>query len=104
MAYKKGESGNPKGKPKGTISEKTEFWNQVKEWFINDGAAKYMQEMEMLKGQAYIMAYNNGLEYFKPKLARTVDKEGEDIIPATLTIEVVHSGPKISESEKEVDV
>mgnify|MGYP001606220477 CR=1 FL=1 len=71
MPFEKGKSGNPKGKPPGTKSEKTEFWNQVKDWFMEEGAAKYMEEMGKLKGASYINAYNNGLEFFKPKLART---------------------------------
>lgn len=82
------EKGN-KGKPKGAISEKTKFWNEVKDWFMEEGAAKYMQEMQNLKGPAYINAYNNGLEFFKPKLSRTQMQHEGEITHKTVGVEFV---------------
>lgn len=64
------KAGNP-GKPKGAVSEKTKFWNELKDWMIEGGADKFKEEMGKLQGKDFIHAYNNALEYFKPKLART---------------------------------
>ena len=62
--------GNP-GKPKGAISKKTILWNQLGEWFISDGASKFIHEMKNLEGKEFISAYSLMLEYFKPKLSRS---------------------------------
>lgn len=69
--FKKGESGNPAGKPKGTISEKTKFWNQLKEFMIEDGAQKFKKELMTLKGKEFTNAYTATLEFFQPKLVRS---------------------------------
>ena len=62
--------GNP-GKPMGALSKKTILWNQLGEWFISDGALKFIQEMKKLEGKEFINAYSQMLEYFKPKLSRS---------------------------------
>jgi hypothetical protein len=69
--FKKGESGNPAGKPKGAISEKTRFWNELKEFMTNDGAQRYMDELQKLSGKDYINSFSQLLEYFQPKLVRS---------------------------------
>ena len=70
------KKGNP-GKPKGALSEKTKFWNQLKDYMTNDGADKFKDELQKLSGKDYINAFTNTLEYFKPKLQRT-ELTGED--------------------------
>lgn len=71
MPFKKGQSGNPKGMPKGTKNKKTLQWEIFNEYILNGGLEKYQQEMDKLKGKEYITAFQNGLEYHKPKQART---------------------------------
>ncbi len=57
----------------------------------NEGAEKWKRELMNLKGQAFVISYNNALEFFQPKLSRAqveantnlvhtfkVDFEGED--------------------------
>ena len=68
--FKKGVSGNPAGKPKGTIDKRTRGWELLKETITTGLTDKFMQEMEKLEGTAYINAYLNVMEYFKPKLSR----------------------------------
>lgn len=81
MPFKKGESGNPQGKPEGTVSEKTKLWNDLKEWMIEGGAEKFKVEMNKLEGKEFIQAYTNILEFFKPKLARTdLTTKGEKMV------------------------
>jgi hypothetical protein len=67
---KQGEVRNPKGKPKGTLSTKTKGWELLKETITTGLTDKFMEEMEKLEGTAYINAYLNVMEYFKPKLSR----------------------------------
>lgn len=67
-----------KGKPKGAVSDKTKFWNELKGWMTTEGAEKLKEEMGKLKGQQFVYAYGNLLEYFQPKLSRAeVKHEGE---------------------------
>lgn len=77
MAFKKGKSGNPEGRPKGSISEKTKVWNEIGQWFANEGLEAYLNNlMELMtssdtKDKAEAMKrYEALLEYFKPKLSR----------------------------------
>lgn len=69
--FKKGESGNPKGKPKGAVSAKTKGWELLKETITTGLTDKFLEEMEGLQGTAYINAYLNVLEFFRPRLSRT---------------------------------
>lgn len=64
------QKGNP-GKQKGAVSEKTKFWNGMKDFMINEGAEKFQKELMKLKGPQFVYAYSNALEYFQPKLNRT---------------------------------
>jgi tripartite-type tricarboxylate transporter receptor subunit TctC len=38
MPFEKGQSGNPKGKPKGAVSQKVEMWNQLGDYVVTQGA------------------------------------------------------------------
>ena len=78
MPFKKGESGNPEGRKKGSISEKTRIWNEIGEWFANEGLEAYQNNlMELMtsdetKDKAEAMKrYEALLEYFRPKLSRS---------------------------------
>ena len=35
--FKKGQSGNPEGRPKGAKGEKGRIWDEVGDWFANEG-------------------------------------------------------------------
>ena len=72
--FEKGVSGNPKGKPKGAVSLKTQGWELLKESITSGLTDKFMQEMSKLDGQQYINAYLNVLEFFRPRLSRTESK------------------------------
>lgn len=69
--FKKGVSGNPNGKPKGTLDTKTKGWELLKETITTELTDKFMKEMQQLEGTAYINAYLNVLEFFRPRLSRT---------------------------------
>lgn len=76
--FKKGQSGNPTGRPNGAVSEKTKFWNEMKGFMINEGAQKFQEELMKLKGNQFVFAYANALEYFQPKLSRTTVEGNPD--------------------------
>ena len=57
MTFKKGQSGNPKGKPKGTKSEKIKLWEQLKVYICDDGAEKFKAELMKLDGKDFIDKY-----------------------------------------------
>jgi hypothetical protein len=78
MAYKKGESGNPQGKPKGAVGKKTAIWNEIGEWFATDGIEAYKANLiELMSSEdtdtrlKAMDKFNALIEFFKPKLART---------------------------------
>ena len=83
MAFKKGQSGNLKGKPKGIKSEKTLILETFCEDIIEGGIGRFNEAMETLAEKnptKYIDAYLALLEYVKPKLARqdvNLDAKGE---------------------------
>lgn len=70
MPKKLFEKGNP-GKQKGTVSAKTIFWNEMKDFMVNEGAQKFKEELMKLKGSQFVNSYSAALEYFQPKLSRT---------------------------------
>jgi hypothetical protein len=88
----------------GSPNKKTEQWEQFSQYCLEGGLAKFEKELNTLKGKQFVDCFISILEFHKPKLARSVDKEGEDIQPEKLTIEIIHSGPKLATSEKEADV
>ena len=84
---KKGQVLNPNGRPKGSLSAKTQGWELLKETITTGLTDKFMREMESLEGTAYINAYLNVMEYFKPKLSRSeVISQNENIETITVTL------------------
>ena len=87
MPFKPGKSGNPDGRPVGTVSLKTQQWEQMAEFVLSDALPAYKANlMEQLtspdagernEGMRHL---ENVLEYFKPKLARTevTGKDGQE--------------------------
>ena len=87
------EKGNKlAGSRKGSPNKKTEQWDVFSKYCLEGGLVKFQTEMNTLKGKQYVDAYLTLLEFHKPKLARSVNKEGEDVesLPKNITIEIVH--------------
>jgi hypothetical protein len=100
--FEKGKSGNPAGKPKGAVSEKTKFWKDLKEFMVNEGAEKYQQELMKLEGKEFINAFALLLEYFEPKLTRAELKHDlRDVEGLSLTINKTVSKDLNSKKGKE---
>lgn len=85
MPFEKGISGNPNGRPVGAVSDKVKMWNELGEWFVQEGAAKCMRIMNEMEDEEYIKHYTALLEYFKPKQAR-VTHAGDSRAPVIITV------------------
>jgi hypothetical protein len=77
MAFEKGKSGNPNGRPQGAKSEKTLQWEQLGESITGQQAEQFNDFLNKLWGsrndEDKMIAselYLKTLEYFKPKQAR----------------------------------
>ena len=78
MTFIKGASGNPNGRPIGAKGKKTEMWNEMKDFMMENGMKAYKNKLqEMLESDNPIIfmeamkRFEALLEYFAPKLART---------------------------------
>ena len=85
MPFPKGTSGNPSGRPQGAVSDKVRMWNELGEWFVQEGAAKCLRIMNDMEDEEYIKHYTALLEYFKPKQAR-VTHAGDDKAPVIIQV------------------
>jgi hypothetical protein len=74
------------GRQKGSKSEKTILWQEMGEWIVNHGTDRYLTFLKELDGENYMKRFEAMLEYFKPKLARSVDKDGNDAPPLSITV------------------
>lgn len=76
MAFKKGQSGNPSGRKKGSKNmatmEKRGLINYLKE----EGADRFLQELNTLEGKEYCKIYKDVIEIAFPKQAR-IENTGE---------------------------
>jgi len=78
MAFKKGQSGNPKGRPEGAISEKKKMWEALGSFVVNEGSERAMKVLQSMDDEEFLHYYITMLEYFKPKQARqTLVGEGD---------------------------
>lgn len=65
-----------------------ESWEAIQNYILTEGAGKFTDEINTLKGKSFIDAYLQALEYFKPKLARTehTGKGGTTLFPPTINV------------------
>jgi hypothetical protein len=85
MPFEKGISGNPSGRPQGAISDKVRMWNDLGDWFVQEGAAKCMRIMNDMDDEEYIKHYTALLEFFKPKQAR-ITHSGDEKAPVIIQV------------------
>lgn len=71
MGFKKGQVTNPKGRPEGAVNKRTAQWEVFSEYMLNEGLAKFQQEVNKLQGKEFVIAMTNLMDFFKPKMNRT---------------------------------
>ena len=90
MVWKKGQSGNPKGREPGSKSKKTERWEALGDFITEDGAERAKEILMDADSKEFLMYYEKFIEYFKPKLSRTeakVEVEGKISLPFNFDLE-----------------
>lgn len=68
--FKKGHD-KTGGREKGTKNKRTEQWEEFAEYCMTGGLEKFQEEMNKLKGEKFVHAFINIMEFHKPKLSRT---------------------------------
>ena len=63
------------GRKQGTPNKKTELWNELGAWLLEEGATKAQEELMKLNGHQYLRYYSLFCEFFKPKLSRIENRE-----------------------------
>jgi len=84
MPFKKGQSGNIKGKPVGTKAEKTKAWEALGESIVTIHAERFNSILHSSDDENFQRYFTMILEYFKPKQART-EVTGEIDSKVTIT-------------------
>lgn len=85
MPFKKGQSGNPKGKPKGAIGKKTQQWDLLADTLTGEQSTNFTELMSELwngsKEDKLTAAdlYIKMVEYFKPKMSRVDNQISGDL-------------------------
>lgn len=83
MPAPKGHCFNKKGRP-GAKGKKTLQWEIFSEYMLGGGLEKFQRELNSLEGTKFVNSMIDLMEFFKPKLARVVDKNGDDIVNRTV--------------------
>jgi hypothetical protein len=82
MAQKKGQTGNPNGRPKGTKNKKTVQWEALGDAITNEHTERFNRVLDAMDDDKFADTYIKVLEYFKPKQNRTdITSGGEKINP-----------------------
>jgi hypothetical protein len=67
MPFKKGESGNPAGKAKGTTNKISAKTREYLRDYLLENQDKFEKEMNRMKGRSYALTYIALMQYILPK-------------------------------------
>ena len=77
------------GIKKGDVQAKRKAWDELGEYVMTKGVARYMQIIDELDNDSYLDRFENILEYFKPKLQRStqdITTNGQSINQINITV------------------
>jgi hypothetical protein len=74
--FKPGDKRPPgAGMKKGQKSLKTQAWDRLGEYIINEGAERYLKNLHNMKDKEFNYEFKSVMEFFKPKLQRAEVKQ-----------------------------
>ena len=71
MAQKKGKTGNPKGRPKGSKNERTVQWEALGRSIETRHVGRFDKVLDKMDDDTFAKTLLQVLEFFKPKLQRS---------------------------------
>ena len=89
MAFIKGESGNPMGRPKGSLNRNTARLRELISGFLNSNFETISGDFEALQPKDRIKYYCELLQFGLPKLQTTVMESRYDSLPEDQIDEII---------------
>ena len=93
MGFEKGKD-KTGGRQKGGKNKKTTQWEEFAKFCMEGGLDRYKEELLKLEGKDFVNAFQNQMEYFKPKLSRR-EITGEDGKPIAIQYYELPDGTKL---------
>ena len=89
MTFIKGESGNPMGRPKGSLNRNTAHLRELISGFLNSNFETITVDFEALQPRDRIKYYCELLQFGLPKLQTTVMESRYDSLPEDQIDEII---------------
>jgi len=68
--FKKGQSGNPNGRPKGSKNKNTQTMQTIYSRALQENECKFRKELAKLEGYQFCQIYLKMTEYVAPKVSK----------------------------------
>lgn len=90
------------GKKLGSKDKKTLAWERIGEYLIGEGADRYLQVISKLPDKDFLIEFRAMIEYFRPKLQRSVTKIETDELNTKIksVYDLLNLEPDILDSAK----
>lgn len=98
MAFKRGQSGNPQGKPKGAVNKATQDARQAIALFVDNNAHRlegWLDKVAVDNPAKAFELFQSVVEYHIPKLARQDNTSSDGTMtPKSIPVEFIQSKRK----------